>query len=74
MKDNSHNGWLIKNIERLDRSIERLDKILVAEKELKRMLAKMIDHHEKEMSEHRRWMRQHEVRLGEHWRHISKLK
>jgi hypothetical protein len=35
------------------------------EEQIKRMLARMIDAHEK-------WLRQHEVRLNEHWKHIGK--
>ena len=44
------------------------------EEQLKRMLSKMIDNHEKMMKEHQQWLKQHDVRLTEHWRHIAKTK
>lgn len=65
MKNHNNDDWLKKEVMEL----RELNK---KEEQLKRMLAKMIDNHEKEMAEHRRWLRQHDVRLTEHWKHISK--
>ena len=39
--------------------------ILKQEKEIKRFLAHLVDDHEK-------WLKRHDIRLNEHWKHITK--
>lgn len=67
MMKNNNNDWLKKYVERIDVDIKELREINRSEKELKRMLAKLWDDHE-------RWLRKHDVRLGEHWKQIVRLR